>query len=263
MSLTRPRLQRRAGAGGQRPTRSMVKRWFERCSPTNAANPRVCAMVKVPTPDEEDRRHLCRERKTLTAERVRHVNRIKGFLFSEGVSGYLPLRRDRRSGWKNSKTGDGPHLPLAFYSHGKTAEARKQRWALLRCRDCGRACKTRCWRPTGGRLGNTSLAPSRFGKALASCRSLDFGSCPWGPRAKISHSSDIWPGLRNATTARPCELAPNSEISAGQLSWLAERSSFFRIVKKELPDGLCQGVPIMLLRPLDELSGSRRSLLAY
>src|SRR5215510_7150318 len=35
---TRPQLQRRAGAGGQRPTRSMVKRWFERCSPTSAAN---------------------------------------------------------------------------------------------------------------------------------------------------------------------------------------------------------------------------------
>ena len=40
--------------------------------------PRVCAMVKVPTPGEEDRRQLCRERKALTAERVRHVNRIKG-----------------------------------------------------------------------------------------------------------------------------------------------------------------------------------------
>src|SRR6478736_10337699 len=37
-SSTRPRLQRRAGAGGQRPTRSMVKRWFDRCSPTSAAN---------------------------------------------------------------------------------------------------------------------------------------------------------------------------------------------------------------------------------
>ena len=47
--------------------------------------PRVCAMVKVPTPSEEDRRHLRRERKALTAERVRHVNRIKGFLFSHGI----------------------------------------------------------------------------------------------------------------------------------------------------------------------------------
>src|SRR5712671_4686548 len=40
--------------------------------------PRVCSMVKAPTPEEEDRRRLCRERKVLTAERVLHVNRIKG-----------------------------------------------------------------------------------------------------------------------------------------------------------------------------------------
>jgi transposase len=43
--------------------------------------PRVCAMVKAPTPEEEDRRRICRERKTLTAERVEHINRIKGLLF--------------------------------------------------------------------------------------------------------------------------------------------------------------------------------------
>src|SRR6202043_2961996 len=58
--------------------------------------PRVCAMVKAPTVEEEDRRRLCRERKILIAERVLHVNRIKGLLFSQGVSGYEPLRRDRR-----------------------------------------------------------------------------------------------------------------------------------------------------------------------
>jgi hypothetical protein len=28
--------------------------------------------------------------------RVRHVNRVKGLLFSQGISGYEPLRRDRR-----------------------------------------------------------------------------------------------------------------------------------------------------------------------
>ena len=32
--------------------------------------PRVCAMVKAPTPEEEDRRRICRERKTLVGERV-------------------------------------------------------------------------------------------------------------------------------------------------------------------------------------------------
>src|SRR3954469_13240489 len=36
--------------------------------------PRVCAMVQAPTPQEEDRRRISRERETLTAERVRHVN---------------------------------------------------------------------------------------------------------------------------------------------------------------------------------------------
>jgi transposase len=42
--------------------------------------PRVCAMVRAPTPEAEDRRRISRERKTLTAERVQHVNRIKGLL---------------------------------------------------------------------------------------------------------------------------------------------------------------------------------------
>src|SRR6202040_4311991 len=38
--------------------------------------PRVCAIVKAPTPEEKDRRRLCRERKVLIAERISHVNRI-------------------------------------------------------------------------------------------------------------------------------------------------------------------------------------------
>jgi transposase len=72
--------------------------------------PRVCAMVKVPTPEEEDRRRLCRERKVLIAERVQHVNRIKGMLFCQGVSGYKPLRRDRRRRLDELRTGDSRPL---------------------------------------------------------------------------------------------------------------------------------------------------------
>ena len=60
--------------------------------------PRVCAMVKAPTPEEEDRRRLCRERKVLIVERVRHVNRVKGLLFSQGRLDTL-------------QTGDGRLLP--------------------------------------------------------------------------------------------------------------------------------------------------------
>jgi transposase len=73
--------------------------------------PRVCAMVKAPTPEEEDRRRLCRERKALIAERIKHVNRIKGLLFSQGVSGYEPLHRDRRERLESLQTGDGRPLP--------------------------------------------------------------------------------------------------------------------------------------------------------
>ncbi len=72
--------------------------------------PRVCAMVKAPSPEEEDRRRLCRERKVLTNERVQHVNRIKGLLFCQGVSGYKPLRRDRRQRLDELRTGDNRPL---------------------------------------------------------------------------------------------------------------------------------------------------------
>ena len=83
--------------------------------------PRVCAMVKAPAPEEEDRRRLCRERKVLIAERVKHINRIKGLLLTQGVSDYEPLRRDRRRRLEELRTGDGRPLP----SHLKTQISRE------------------------------------------------------------------------------------------------------------------------------------------
>jgi transposase len=38
---------------------------------------RVCSMVRPPSPEEEDRRRLTRERATLLKERIQHTNRIK------------------------------------------------------------------------------------------------------------------------------------------------------------------------------------------
>jgi transposase len=73
--------------------------------------PRVCAMVVAPSPEEEDRRRLCRERRSLIAERVTHVNRIKGLLFAQGISDYEPLRRNRRARLEVLRTGDGRELP--------------------------------------------------------------------------------------------------------------------------------------------------------
>jgi transposase len=73
--------------------------------------PRVCAMLRAPSPEEEDRRRLCREHKMLVAERVAHVNRIKGLLFAPGISDYEPLRSDRRQRLEALSTGDGRPLP--------------------------------------------------------------------------------------------------------------------------------------------------------
>ena len=83
--------------------------------------PRVCAMVKAPTPEEEDRRRVCRERKVLIGERVEHINRIKGLLFSQGISSYGALRRDRRQRLEELRTGDGGPLP----THLKTQISRE------------------------------------------------------------------------------------------------------------------------------------------
>src|SRR5437588_13093650 len=111
MLSIRPRLRHRGAAGGRRPTRSTAKRWVRALLAYKRGEPRVCAMVKAPTPEEEDRRRLCRERKVLIVERVRHVNRVKGVLFSQGISGYKPLRRDRRERLDTLQTGDGRLLP--------------------------------------------------------------------------------------------------------------------------------------------------------
>ena len=83
--------------------------------------PRVCAMVVAPSPEEEDRRRLCRERRTLIGERITHVNRIKGLLFAQGISDYAPLRRDRRARLEALRTGDGRVLP----SHVKAQISRE------------------------------------------------------------------------------------------------------------------------------------------
>lgn len=68
-------------------------------------------MVKAPSPQEEDRRRICRERRALIAERILHVNRIKGLCFCQGIRGYEPLRRDRRARLEDLRTGDGHVLP--------------------------------------------------------------------------------------------------------------------------------------------------------
>jgi transposase len=72
---------------------------------------RVCSMVRPPSPTEEDERRLTRERGTLVTERVRHVNRIKGLLATQGVLNFEPIRTDRRKGLDALCRWDGQPLP--------------------------------------------------------------------------------------------------------------------------------------------------------
>ena len=72
---------------------------------------RVCSMVQAPSPEDEDRRRLTRERGTLVKERIQHTNRIRGLLSGQGVRDYNPLRRDCLERLEALRTGDGRPLP--------------------------------------------------------------------------------------------------------------------------------------------------------
>ena len=72
----------------------------------------ACRMVQVPSVEREDARRTHRERQRLIAERVQHVNRIKGLLATQGIYHYQPLRRDRWERLEALRTGDGRDLPL-------------------------------------------------------------------------------------------------------------------------------------------------------
>src|SRR6185295_3392607 len=105
-SIATPRRRRRA-----KTDRLDGETLLRACLAYKRGEPRVCAMVVAPSPEEEDRRRLCREREVLLGERIGHVNRIKGLLFAQGISGYAPLRRDRRARLQVLCTADGRALP--------------------------------------------------------------------------------------------------------------------------------------------------------
>jgi transposase len=74
--------------------------------------PRICSMVRPPSPEEEDRKRLERERKVLLKERVSLTNRIRGLLKAQGISGFNPLGRNRRKLLQTLATADGHVLPV-------------------------------------------------------------------------------------------------------------------------------------------------------
>ncbi len=51
-----------------------------------SGEPKVFRVVHVPTPEEEDARHLQREIRTLKKEKTRAINRVRGLLANQGVA---------------------------------------------------------------------------------------------------------------------------------------------------------------------------------
>ena len=105
--------------------------------------PRVCSMVKAPTPEEEDRRRLCRERKVLTAERVLHVNRIKGCYSARASPDTSRCAATGASGWKNSRPAMAVPCP-SISKRKSTVSSIGSNYFSSRSRPW-RVSGTRCW----------------------------------------------------------------------------------------------------------------------
>jgi len=68
-------------------------------------------MVRVPSPEDEDRRRGSRERDRLLQERCAHTNRISGLLHAQGIRDAAPLKRGFIASLDSVRTGDGRALP--------------------------------------------------------------------------------------------------------------------------------------------------------
>ena len=71
----------------------------------------VCAMVVIPSVEQEDLRRCHRERGRLVRERTAHINRIKGLLFGQGIRGINVKAHYKTLEPAALVTGDGRPLP--------------------------------------------------------------------------------------------------------------------------------------------------------
>jgi transposase len=70
----------------------------------------VCAVVGVPSIEEEDARRSHRERQRLIRERTGHIDGTKGLLFAQGIRGIELKRRPTRIDFEALRTAEGHPL---------------------------------------------------------------------------------------------------------------------------------------------------------
>jgi len=126
------RRQRRAKSDGL-DARKLLTMLLRYC----AGESKVWSVVRVPTVEEEDRRQLHRELRTLKKEHTRVVNRIQGLLASQGVR--FPKGRNVSARLDGMRSWDGTPLPAglrarlqrewehAQFLHTKILELQRQR----------------------------------------------------------------------------------------------------------------------------------------
>jgi len=104
---------------------------------------RVWSVVRVPSIEEEDARSLHREYRTLTKERTRLANRIRGLLANHGlrlgpIDGRFPVWLDEARLWDGSAVPDGVRKRIEReyerwqFTHDQILDLDRERAALLR-----------------------------------------------------------------------------------------------------------------------------------
>ena len=97
---------------------SMLMRYY-------SGEKKLWSIVRVPTVEEEDRRHLHRELKGLKKERTRSINRIRGLLANQGVK--VKLTQSGSSEWiEQIRLWDGTSLPKGLQTRIK------REWTYIR-----------------------------------------------------------------------------------------------------------------------------------
>ena len=108
----------------------------------HAGESKVWSVVRVPTAEEEDRRQLHRELRTLKKECIRVANRMQGLLASQGMR--LPKGRDVSRRLEEMRLWDGTPLPAglrarlqrewehAQFLQAKILELQRQRFRAIK-----------------------------------------------------------------------------------------------------------------------------------
>ena len=176
---------------------------------------RVCSMVRAPSPEEEDRRRLTRERGTLIKERIQHTNRIRGLLSGQGIRDYNPLRRDCFERLEALRTGDGRELPPLLKAEirrelDRIAVAATQLAAVERARDALIRTNAEGWNNPAAHL----LKLKGMGPEFASLLWLKSLFRSFGNRRQVAAYGDWRPAPGRAAASNGIRGSPSRVIVA-------------------------------------------------